>query len=411
TRYTWNTEKRVWKKHGDNKSRVADTINGVKTRSARSKANKGTEGEGEEGEFEGEKRRGTQKNKRTRNRKKDQEGDGESEDQQRPAKRLTQESTTPSKASTSAEGESSKSNQHRTEDWTLWDDVFATFHRQHIPHPMVRKEALEALELLRDLPLNRPEDPTPNTSHLIVKAPDSIQNHPFDTEYIWDDIEYAGLDKVNLVSRGLTAYGSRVIASISANWSADADSLVEDDPHFNFIDVRYTSPNGMKVLNIRWKDFTDLITTDPIGSATFTQAGNITFPHMDGHGNTQRASQQKGDKVWIVWPPSRENVVQVDAWYPTIPGQFLRDRHFSLWLQKLKNPEVFYIKAGDSFTVLPGTIHACISVTQSVHHGIFHWNRSSFGLARELGELFQEAWQSFLQQVGEQIEQRDAEDQ
>lgn len=196
------------------------------------------------------------------------------------------------------------------------------------------------------------------------------------------------------------AFAEGMLGEIVANWMSQAP-LADWDPYLNFIDVSYGSPAGMKTLDIQWPDSEDLCAWkgSGTGSATFTQPGCITLPHIDGFGSGQRMAHLKGDKVWILWPATKDNMLQVRYFLHT--SELTTRRHVVEWFKFLKEPEIFYTRESDSFDLAPSAIHACISITTSVHHGKFYWKKSSFGLAKEVGNMMGEGWTAFREGLKE----------
>lgn len=115
-----------------------------------------------------------------------------------------------------------------------------------------------------------------------------------------------------------------------------------------------------------------------------------------------------GHKVWIVWPPTEYNLRAIRD-HMRVLGP-TRELRLARWLQYLQEPEVFLTRAGDSFFLGPSVIHACISITNSAHFGIYCWRRESLDVAQLNLRILQEGYEDFAKVLTEQRKRRQKED-
>lgn len=276
-----------------------------------------------------------------------------------------------------------------------WAEVFKTFGQQHIRHPDIRQSALIVLNLLKDLPLRHVGETS--TGDLITLAPQwTCNSGHYTPDLMWEDVTYGGLESQVVSSRGnnvinqytlgesfglcLYSYTNLGLAQVINNWSANGASLDIEEAHINFVQIYHKSPRGIQTLQLYWPITPGLFFVDTMpGTSTFTQAGNITPPHVDGYGLTQRMAHFDGDKVWVVWPPTEENLRMVRDHNLSLGPR--RENRLENWMKMLKDPQVFMMRQGDSFFLGASVIHACIAITPGAHYGVFCWRRESLDVA------------------------------
>jgi hypothetical protein len=104
----------------------------------------------------------------------------------------------------------------------------------------------------------------------------------------------------------------------------------------------------------------------PDETSVITSLGYVTEPHRDYFAIKQHILHSKGLKLWLIWPPTRENL---KAAAPFLSAEHKSiDFTISKALEVLTGLEVCYCKRQDEwFTLGPSAIHAVISVTASGH--------------------------------------------
>lgn len=287
-----------------------------------------------------------------------------------------------------------------------WSRVIETYNTQQIRHVDVQTKGLILLDLLkRNYNLHYVGE---GSGKLLRKCPQwtTNQGKAYRDQMMWEDVEYFGVSKVLVADKGniveglmlgmflgvkafLIPFSTLLLGQIAANWQANGEPLSGQDPHLNFVQVYHFSPPpfGVNQLGLAWPVCEGLyFVKGGRGSSTFTQAGNVTPPHIDGFGLMQRMAHLSGDKVWIVWPPTRENITAARDNHKSIGAS--REGRLEVWLEVLKDPEVFLVRKGDSFILGPCVIHACISITSSAQGlGVIQeWNSG--------GRAWTRAWKS-----------------
>jgi len=102
-------------------------------------------------------------------------------------------------------------------------------------------------------------------------------------------------------------------------------------------------------------------------TSTLTSPGCITHPHVDYYGSRQYLVHFKGQKLWLLWPPTERNL----SWY--------RERHIAnmdhhrtlLAIRELEGLQLCLFSGDEeAFVLQPHVIHACISLSVCGHSGI-----------------------------------------
>jgi hypothetical protein len=126
--------------------------------------------------------------------------------------------------------------------------------------------------------------------------------------------------------------------------------------------------------------------------STLTQPGAFTDPHIDGISQSQWIFQIHGEKLWLVWPPTEQNlrVLKQSNSYPASHNQ-----HIVLeFLEALEKLQIFIIHPGQSFILPNGFIHACLSLTVSAHTGVEFYTPSDPGTTLRLTETARDTVES-----------------
>lgn len=98
-------------------------------------------------------------------------------------------------------------------------------------------------------------------------------------------------------------------------------------------------------------------------------AGSVTYPHIDSTVLGSVVLQLVGTKIWLIWPPTRKNLEQVqgNTWLDN------GDRP-EVVVRRLEKVEVRVMEQGDVLYFPPGTIHCVLGVTGSMHAGWYVHN-------------------------------------
>ncbi|KAJ2926048.1 hypothetical protein H1R20_g11046, partial [Candolleomyces eurysporus] len=79
----------------------------------------------------------------------------------------------------------------------------------------------------------------------------------------------------------------------------------------------------------------------------------------------------KGDKLWILWPATQENMKKMEDMHLNMPNL---DATLSL-VETLEGLEIMFLTQDKymefSFYLLPNVIHACLSFTECCHSGCY----------------------------------------
>ena len=93
-----------------------------------------------------------------------------------------------------------------------------------------------------------------------------------------------------------------------------------------------------------------------------TGPGDITHPHIDPPLVRSLFWQVIGSKLWCIWPPTKENLALFEQ-------TVARDRTWQWAMENLHEPgrKCFIMEPGTWWVLNPCEIHACISLSPSVH--------------------------------------------
>ncbi|KAJ2916173.1 hypothetical protein MD484_g4254, partial [Candolleomyces efflorescens] len=103
---------------------------------------------------------------------------------------------------------------------------------------------------------------------------------------------------------------------------------------------------------------------------SWTHAGAITHPHMDGFACAVWTAHWKGVKLWGMWPPTVKNLRLMEHSLTSNP-------HIDVTIElltQLEGMELMLLTEDDhfefAFCLLPNTIHFCLSFTECCHVGM-----------------------------------------
>lgn len=178
------------------------------------------------------------------------------------------------------------------------------------------------------------------------------------------------------------------------------------EAHINFVQVNHKSPLGIQSLQLDSPITPGLFFVDTMpGTSTFTQAGNITPPHIDGFGLIQQMAYFDGDKIWIVWLPMDANLQVVWDHFLSLGPK--RENQLENWLRILDDPQLFIMHPGDSFFLGPSVIHACIALTPRAHYGVFCWRQESLDIATLNLSIFKQNHKDLVAEWAEIMRKRE----
>jgi hypothetical protein len=152
---------------------------------------------------------------------------------------------------------------------------------------------------------------------------------------------------------------------------------------YGLLDVPAT-PDGIGACEINTHPFH----TDPScliengWTTTWTPPGAITHPHMDFYGPAQYMVHFHGEKLWLLWPPTHQNLEWYSRHHRQVSSEYLTVQA----IQDLEGLHVHYFDGSseDAFLVSPNYIHAVISISDSAHCGTRVWRMSDFDTAERM---------------------------
>jgi hypothetical protein len=151
---------------------------------------------------------------------------------------------------------------------------------------------------------------------------------------------------------------------------------------YGALDIRFSN-NGIKLCEYRASpyDTDNRCTVHPNQwTITLTPAGAITHTHMDYYGREQFFIHLFGQKIWLLWPPTKKNL-DIFAKYHT---QRMQEDLIARSIDELEGLEVFYTTEEQAFLMRPNVLHACMSVGVASHLGAWVWRleeyRTSFSM-------------------------------
>jgi hypothetical protein len=115
----------------------------------------------------------------------------------------------------------------------------------------------------------------------------------------------------------------------------------------------------------------------PDETSVITSPGYVTEPHRDYSGIKQHILHSKGLKVWLIWPPTRENLEAAAPFFSAEHKSI--DFNVAKALDVLTGLEVCFCQKRDEwFTLESCAIHAVITVTASGHKNKLFVDYGSF---------------------------------
>ncbi|KAJ3804072.1 hypothetical protein EV368DRAFT_89190 [Lentinula lateritia] len=231
-------------------------------------------------------------------------------------------------------------------------EVHRYWSSQNCRHPVVEEVAIEILDLVKDLPLVRP-----NNSRILKIAP-SYESGEFHESYLFQDIIALAADEMSVANLGRSDRVS--ISHVLANF-AGKDKLTKDDAYYLIVELEPKAlSSGFRDLEFDWADHSSLGT---IFDLCIPPA--FTLPHTDGMGSLMRIGHLSG----------------------VYKGSELR-----WFLERLESPELVLFNGNITVDLPPYTIHACLSLTQSSHIGQYFCHSDGFGTARLVNCPFPKRW-------------------
>jgi len=104
-------------------------------------------------------------------------------------------------------------------------------------------------------------------------------------------------------------------------------------------------------------------------TVTLTPPGAITHTHMDYYGRRQFFVHLFGEKIWLLWPPTKKNLDIFRKYHTETAQADLTAR----CIDELEGLEVFHVKKEQAFVLKPNVLHACMSIHLSSHLGGWLW--------------------------------------
>ena len=120
-------------------------------------------------------------------------------------------------------------------------------------------------------------------------------------------------------------------------------------------------------------------------SSVWTPTGWFTDTHVDGNGMSQIMVHFEGEKLWLVWPPTKKNLNWWGLNHPCPPGGVGRQQLAISALKNLEGLELLHVTEPCAFILPPFAIHSVISFSTSTHTGAYfvheaHWPLACVGL-------------------------------
>jgi hypothetical protein len=121
--------------------------------------------------------------------------------------------------------------------------------------------------------------------------------------------------------------------------------------------------------------------------STIAPLGSLTDIHYDYHGPAQLMVGIKCYKLWLIWPPTPNNL----EWYSTHYSRIPTGVETVEAIERLEGLRYLIQRSGTAFILPPYHLHAVLSFEASAHCGICFWNVSTWeefacqGMDWELG--------------------------
>lgn len=115
-------------------------------------------------------------------------------------------------------------------------------------------------------------------------------------------------------------------------------------------------------------------------SSCLSPMGAHTSTHMDFHGSSQVIVHITGEKLWLLWPPTRKNL----HWFNDIRDKLSTG---DTTLDSIRNLEGLQVLLTSdvpfAFQIPPYCLHAVLTLTPSAHTGCRVWGYPTFEVAME----------------------------
>lgn len=290
-------------------------------------------------------------------------------------------------------------------------------------HSGVRDRVNQFLQLLENEPvftfdmqtLSPPSDP------LLTKAPVPITSTSFKTSMIWEDLA-VDVRNATIGSLGMSVETSlgksllgpfscvlmRILGNLIANFS-DQGQLDAEAPYYAIVECwPKAARGGLKDFNPRWESTTTIFDSEDRRPATYTQPGSITSAHKDGFGYGIRIYQVLGSKLWLVWPPTEQNISWICRNLYEL--NYSPEHSLDMYLRSMEGLQVYLVEEGDCFDVPPLTIHCCLSLTTSIHIGVSTWSLDGLNAAKMINKKMIGWWSEWTKLNAEAERQKSEEE-
>jgi hypothetical protein len=109
--------------------------------------------------------------------------------------------------------------------------------------------------------------------------------------------------------------------------------------------------------------------------STWTPPAAISHTHMDYYGSMQYTIHFYGKKLWILWPPTPQNL----AWF-SLRHKKRADANLTLdCIRNLEGLQLNFLDDAEArFVIKSNTLHACLSFGSSAHTATRVWSYSHF---------------------------------
>lgn len=103
--------------------------------------------------------------------------------------------------------------------------------------------------------------------------------------------------------------------------------------------------------------------------------GAVTHPHTDYSGCGQVMFHIEGEKLWLLWPPTKNNM----RWYRNVRDRFSNSRNTTVEaIQNMEGLKVIFCKEKIAFPVDPYGFHAVLTFSTAAHTGSRVWSFDFF---------------------------------
>lgn len=138
-----------------------------------------------------------------------------------------------------------------------------------------------------------------------------------------------------------------------------------------------STENGIEACNLKANPYSSQKSslTGDHWLSTLTPPGAISHTHMDHYGSMQYFTHIEGKKLWLLWPPTPQNLSLFSAHHK----QRATDNCTLDCIHGLEGLQLLYLDDEETtFVLKPNTLHACLSFTQCVHTGVQVWDYELF---------------------------------